>query len=396
MGLLAWLRGDDLASASREPDALAEVYQLPTQQGDVAQVSDLPPEVAQAFGINLDFERVTREQAMSVPAVRRGRQIICGTLGTAPLIMIRTRAGNPPERVARTLLTQPDPKCPLSRTLTLTLDGLLFHGLAWWRVLEFGADRFPLRAEWIHHERVMVDTTSGVVRVDGRVVKDRELIRFDAPDEGILKHGARAIKTALMLEEAVRRYARMDIPLGYLKDTEGALEEAESKQVLDAWEAARRQRTTGYIPKGFNYEAPGFNAQQLQLGEARDHQAADIARLMNLPPSAVNAPSGDSLTYATTESNRRELVDLTFAPYVAAIEQRLSMGDVTPAGSVVRMDLGAFQRGDTAAVIAAGAQAVTSGLMTKDEVRVEWLKLPPLPADAEPATEPAEPAEESA
>jgi phage portal protein BeeE len=116
----------------------------------------------------------------------------------------------------------------------------------------------------------------------------------------------------------------------------------------------------------------------MQLTEQRGFQAAEIGRLMNLPPVYVNAPSGDSLTYATTESNRRELADVSLAPYVAAINQRLSMPDVTPTGTTITLDLARFLRGDLAQVVDTAATAVGAGLMSVDEVRDQWFDLPPL------------------
>ena len=381
MGFLERLRfaGDVLA-----PSASAELTVLPPVSGDVAQVSHLPAGVAQAFGINTTTDKVSRDQAMTVPAVRRGRQVIAGTLGTAPLVCVRERAGKAPERVVRPLLVQPDPNVTCAFTLTWTVDDLLFYGVAWWRVLARASDGFPSQAERVAPHRVAIDTATGRVRIDGVTVADRDLIRFDGPDEGILKHGSRVLKTSLLLEEAVRRYARLDIPLGFLVDSEGAMTTVEVQAFLDAWESARVARTTGYLPHGLDYKNPTFNAEQVQLGDARSFQAAEIARLMNLPASAVNAPTGDSLTYSTTESNRRELVDLTHAPFIAAIEQRLSMPDATPAGTKVRVDLSRFIRGDLKAVIETGAAAVTAGLMSVDEVRTQWLDLPPLTAQEGP------------
>lgn len=359
------------------PNAVADsTVVLPPIRGDVAQVSHLGPEVAAAFGINLSSDRVTRAQAMSIPAVRRGRQVIAGTLGAAPLRCTRVR-NDVTERLDRQLLKQPDPNLTLAQTLTWTIDDLMFSGVSWWRVLE-RLEKFPYRAERLSLERVNVDPSSGVVRVDGTEADPANLIRFDGPDEGILTHGARALKTALLLEEAVRKFARLDIPLGLIQDEVGQMLEDEVLTFLDSWEKARASRTTGYLPHGLKYLNPTFNAEQLELGDARGFQAQEIARLMNLPANIINAPTNDSLTYSTTESNRRELVDLTFAPFIAAIEQRLSMPDVTPNGTTVYFDLGKFLRGDIKTVIETGALAVDSGLMTKDEVRTEWLSLPPL------------------
>lgn len=384
MGFLDWLLPASTTLAERMSTA-DEMTTIPSLSGDVAQVAALPPGVAEAFGINVDSDRVTRAQAMTIPSVRRGRQIIAGTLGTAPLVATRSIAGKPPERVPRQIIAQPDPNTTRQYTLTSSIDDLLFYGVSWWRVLERESLGFPARAERVAPHRITVDVAQGTVRIDGELVNPRDLIRFDGPDEGILVVGARALRTYILLEEAVRNFSRLDVPLGLIEDEVGQMEDEEVQTFLDSWEVARRKRSTGYLPHGLKYRNPTFNAEQVQLGEAREFQSQEIARLMNLPAQAINAPTNNSMTYSTTESARRDLVDLTFAPFVAALEQRLSMNDVTPNGTTVNLDLTTFLRGDTKQVMDTAKVAIDARLMTVNEIREQWLNLPPLP-DTEEGT----------
>lgn len=388
MGIRAALR---LAKAS---DDLATAAVL--GGGDVAQVSDLPAEVAQAFGINVVVDLVDRRTAMSIPAIRRGRQVIAGTIGALPLIARRDRAGEI-DHLDRPLLVQPNPNTTRQHMLTWTVDDLLFRGISWWRVLSFDGDGYPAQAERLAPERVFVlldENNSATVYVDGQpVTEDRRLIRFDGPDEGLLTYGGRALRTAIMLEEAVRRFATLDIPLGYLRPADGAEElstaagsgvpddptdlRSEVDVLLDAWEAARAKRSTAYLNRAIEYDRVAFDAQQISLSDARQHQAAELARLLNLPPRYVNAPQASSMTYSTTESDRRDLTDMTLSPYLAAIEQRLSMGDVTPRGTSVIFDLSQFLRGDTLQALQAAEIATRMTAMTRDEVRTDVLRRPP-------------------
>jgi phage portal protein BeeE len=378
------------------PSATAETTTIRSWGGDVAQVASLPSAVAEAFGINVSTERVTRQVAMAIPAVKRGRQVIAGTIGSAPLIATRRRAGAPPQRVTRQLLEQPSPNVTRAWVITWTVDALIFYGVAWWKVIDrepppAGSPRgYPRSVEWVAPWRVSIAPT-GAVLIDGHPLPDHDLIRFDGPDEGVLVNAARSILTYAALEDGVRKFARLDVPLGWFEDQEASLEPEESLELLTRWETARRARTTGYVPRGLKYQVTQATPAGMQLTEARGFQAAEIARAMNLPNSYVNAPSGDSLTYATTESNRRELVDITLAPYVSAIELRLSMPDVTPAGTTVSLDLGRFIRGDMRQVLEAAEIGIRSGVLEVDWVRDQWLDLPPLedspPADTPPADE---------
>jgi phage portal protein BeeE len=361
---------------------------IPPWDGHTDQIATLPQEVAQAFGINTTTDSVTFDQAMSIPAVKAGFLSIAGKMGSVPLVCIRERAGNDPERVNRPFLNQPDPTSTRAATVTDTVGDLLFYGLAYWWVMGRDFAGFPVAATRVHPSRVSLDASQETVRVDGVEVDWRNLIAFRGPDRGILYHGGRTLKTALLLEDAVRRYSSLDVPLGLITDDTGAMLEDEVTVFLDSWEQARRSRTTGYLPVGLKYQNPGFNAQQVELSDARGFAAAEIARMLNLPASVVNAPTGDSLTYATTVDNARTLVDVTYAPYRAAVEGRLSMGDITPAGSTVFFDFADFLRGDLSTVIATGSAAVAGGLMTADEVRQQWLHLGPLPTDGSAADEP--------
>jgi phage portal protein BeeE len=381
--------------------------------GDVAQVSNLPTEVAQAFGINVVTDLVDRRTAMSIPAVRRGRQVIAGTIGALPLIARRDRAGQV-DHIERPLLVQPDPNTTRQHVLTWTVDDLIFGGISWWRVTSRDNDGYPLTAERLHPSRVtVVIGTDGEasVYVDGRPANDADMIRFDGPDEGVIVYGGRALRTAIMLEEAVRRFATLDVPLGYLSPEDGAEElstlpgtgnpddptdtRSEVDVLLDSWESARAKRTTAYLNRAIKYDTVQFDAERIQLADARQHQAAELARLLNLPPRYVNAPQASAMTYSTTESDRRDLVDTTLAPYLAAIEQRLSMGDVTPRGTVVLFDLTDFLRGDTLQALQAAQIAVNLRAMNPLEVRSRVLRLEPFTADnpqpPPPAPAPAPP-----
>lgn len=353
---------------------------IPSLSGDVSQVASLPTEIAQAFGINSEVDHVTRAQAMTIPAVRQGRNVIAGKIGTAPLVCTRVRAGRAPERVDRPYLSQPDPNCTRAALLTWTVDDLIFHGVAYWVVTARDAQGFPSASVRVEPSRISLNYADSTLRLDGKPIAPRDVIAFQGPDEGLLRHGATTLKTCLLLEAAVRRTASADVPVGIFEDSLGQLLDDEVDAFLSSWEAARQKRSTGYVPNGLKYVNPMADPEKLQLKDARAFQAAEVARHLNLPAYAINAPTNDALTYSTTEGNRRDLVEITFAPYIAAIDHRLSLGDVTPVGTAVALDFTAFVRADLAGTITTGAAAIAAGIMTADEVRVMWLNLPPLPA----------------
>lgn len=350
---------------------------------------ELDPYAAAAFGISAESGTITRSTAMRVPGIRRGRSLICGTVGTLSLTAVRGGV-----TVRRPLLERLDPNTTPAYLLTWTVDDLLFHGVSWWRVTRRDDQSFPLEVERIARERITIleatDSRLGRVLVDGTEVPDRDLIRFDGVDEGLLKYGATTVRTALALMWATKRVADDDWSGQVLKLAEGAPElshaegsapdgsdRSEIEYVLDQLETSRRTRTTPYLNRAVDLANVGVNARDRSLAELWEQVGTDLARMLNLPASRINAPSGDSLLYSTTEGDRRDMVDTTLAPYLTAIGQRLSLGDVTPTGTVVRFDLSGYVRGSTSEIVTAGVAAIAAGIVDADEVRTEWLGLPP-------------------
>lgn len=362
--------------------------------------SSIDPAAALAFGINTDTVTVTRAEAMKVGAVKRGRAVIAGVLSSLPLVELD--AGGRPVADPPAWLEQPDPNVTLSHIITWTVDDLLFHGVSWWRVTGRYANGWPASFERLAPERVMVVAGTepgapGGVYVDGRLAPDADLRRFDGPDEGLLRTGANAIRTSLELEAATRRLAKLDVPLGYLTPEDSAQEldttpgsagllnpdgtpdeeTSEVDELLDTWDEARTTRNTAYLNRAIKYVQTQLDATKIQLTEQRQAQAVEIARHMNLEPRYVAAPTGDSSTYATVEGNRRELLDVSLAPYILPLEQRLSMGDTTPRGRRVRLRRTAWMRGDLHSVMQAAKLGHELGAVTEDEIRTEYLGLPP-------------------
>lgn len=378
--------------------AQAEVAQSVRLRMALATLTELNAEAAAAFGINQDTTTATRAEAMSIPAIRRGRSIIVGVVSSLPLVNLDdlgNRFDDPPAWVA-----QPNPNTTLSYEIGWTVDDLLFHGIAWWRVTSRDFDNFPLSFERIAPDRVSVPQVvrggryvPGDVYVDGVKARDADLVRFDALDGGLLRDGGRTIQTYLALDRAVKKFARLDVPLGYLRPAEAATELTPDQidALLDEWETARETRTTAYLNRAVEYATVQFDANKIQLAEARQLAAVDCARLLNLAPRYVAAPTGDSSTYSNVEGDRRELVDLTLAPFLTAIGQRLSLGDVSRPGRRVAFDRAAWMRGDLLSVMQAAEIALRSGAIDRGEMRTDYLGKPARPdlTDQAPAALPA-------
>lgn len=372
---------------------LAGALPAPLTAPDVA--SSTPSRLA-PFTVEPDLLAIwplTRDGVWQVPAVAQGLQVIAGTIGTLPIARYR---GREPLDVG-TLLAQPDPEEPREATLTRLVEDLVLFPVAYLVVLERGADGFPLHARFYPNELVEpVDPPRdisdpvgfGVPRQyrigvgSGVTVDARDVLRFPAHWPGLLTVGARSLTTAALLEQAAQRFARIDLPAGELHNEGADLPPAKVSELLDTWERARQTHGVGYTNALINFRALSWDAAQLQLVEARRFVTSEIARMLNLPSRYVNAPAESSMTYANVESERRDLVDLSLRPYLAAVERRLSMDDVCPHGTRAVFDLDAFYRGDLSTRGAYYTQALNGPTpwMIRDEVRARE-GLPQLPED---------------
>jgi len=375
MGLLRMFglaRSPDLMLAAPRPDAQFSI--------------DIPPEMLEAMtGGGAVAPRITRAEALQVPAVLRSRNLIAGTLGSLPHAVHR------PDRREDSgwmLGGNIDPDVPNSVVLAQTYEDLLFEGIAWWRVTGFNWKGFPVEGRHVPVEAVHVVPTKalmpsqmlispdqpfpvdGDVFIDGMKVDDREVIRFDSPNPPLLVHGARAIRTCLKLDRAAALYADEPLPLGYFSPTDGAdpADDDDIEELLDKWEVARRKRAWGYVPAALTAKALSWNPEQLQLADQRQHAVLEIARAAGIDPEDLGV-STTSRTYQNSEQRRQDLTDFTLGAFVSAMQDRLSMRDVLPRGYKAKVKFSTFLRADTKTRMETYAIGLPVGAYVQDEIR---------------------------
>ena len=376
---------------------------------------ELPPELVEAMTADGSLAaRISRNEALQVPAVMRARNLIAGTLSTLPHVVIDPQRREVPGTYL--LGGNVDPDIPNSVLFAQTYEDLLFEGIAWWRVTKFGFHGYPTEARHVPVESVHVAGTGtlpsqsqispdqlfpvdGQVFIDGIPVRDDEVIRFDSPNPPLLRHAARAIRTCLKLDRAAALYADDPLPLGYFAPMEGAnplsdapgsaedgTDRSEVDAMLDAWETSRARRAWGYV-QGVEAKALAWNPEQLQLADQRQHAVLEIARAAGIDPEDLGV-STTSRTYANQEQRWQALINLTYSAYVAAVRDRLSMRDILPRGYRAKVRFDDFMRADTPTRMATYKAALEVGAYAEDEIR-EREDLPPLTQAQKAARKPA-------
>lgn len=348
----------------------------------------VPWEIVQgdAAGNMFSSARVSKDDALKVPAVLRARNIIAGTLGGLPIHTrnIKTRQEESPT----TLLDQIDPDLPNIVTLAATYEDLLFESVSWWKVETFGWHGYPTEARHVPVERVHA-SPSGVF-IDGVPVADNQVIRFDSPNPPLLKHAARAIRICLALDSTAKLYSDNPTSLGYFSPKEGVadLPEEEIEVLLDKWQETRRNHAFGYVGAAWDLGKLGYTAEEIQLMDQRQHAVLEIARATGIEPEDLGV-STTSRTYFNAETRRQDRILFTLGHYAQAVEQRLSMRDVLPRGYRAKVNFDAFLRPDTKTRYETHQIGIAAGFETVEEAR-DLEDRPPLTArqEAQLAPEP--------
>ena len=327
-------------------------------------------------GVSSTF--VTRREALSVPACARGRNIIVGTAASLELHVKRkfddTRVEPTP-----TIISQPDKNMPSAVVYGMTAENLLFHGVAYWQIKEIDpATGRPSQIRWIDAPRVsqVLDSTGEIVigyQLEAQRLPDNgigSLIQFTGIDpDGVLNRGGRTLRTAAALERAVFNYAETPTPSVVLK-ANVPMDSNKATAILTAWKQARQTKGTAFLSDNVDMQSVGFNAADLQLTEAREYLAKEIARLMNIPAYYLDA-STNTMTYSNVTAERRALLDFSLRPLLTAIEQRLSMDDITVSTQYVEYDLDDFLRGNPLERADVYSKLIPLGVLTVEEAREE-------------------------
>lgn len=366
-----------------------------------AAIGGVPPHARARFAVDVDSGvlygtptlddyirqtgRITRAEAMRVPAVKRARDLICGEIGQFPLKMY----GPDGKPIAWSLLEQPEAGVAPSVTITRTVEDLLLHERAWWRTVHVGwhgrpADVQRLDAPTVTIQPTIVQTPHGSSTVWPDVPG---LIRLDSPSDGLLTSSP-AIRACIALDRATLNAVNGVPPMDYFTPAEGVdpfEDDDAAADYLDTWTEARRTRTTAYVPYGLKYNEAGWDPTKLQLVEAREFAITEVARLTGIDAEELSV-STTSRTYANMQDRRRHRLESVLGPFMTAIEGRLSLDDVTPHGFRVAFDTSSYLRLDDLSAAQSDAVLITARVLTPDEARAKR-SLEPLgeQAPADPA-----------
>jgi HK97 family phage portal protein len=350
-----------------------------------AQLS--PPIMSQTYGAGVytfgglfnssGIPFIDRNLALQVPSVSRCRNLICGVIASIDLELIQKSTGRKLENPV--WLDQFDLRQPRSVTISYLVESLLLYGVGYLRVNSvYQDDGRPSGFEWVANTRVTVTTDQYGDEVDyysinGQRVPDSgvgSLVTFQSLLPGVLETGGRTIQAALDIQKAASVAAATPMATGFIKNSGADLPEAQIQGLLASWRAARNSRATAYLTSTLDYQTVGYSPKDMTYNESSQYLSTEIARLMNCPAFMISSDMNNSMTYQNIIDGRKEFVAYSLQPYISAIENRLSMDDITRRGNVVRFALDeTFLRADTMARLLAIEKMLTLDLITVDEAR---------------------------
>jgi len=382
MGLLRYLRGQDILENSTESRALPKAenqYPLSWNTGEPVRT-------------------VTTGNALQIADAYSCVRVLADSISTLPLKAFRrTDAGRVPagddQRLVQ-LLRRPSPGSTSVDLVSQIVTHLAIYGEAF--IGKFKSDREIVQLALLHPEQVQVELLGQriVYTLNGRTEHGVDDVLHI---KGLSSDGVRGIspitqcRTALGLNENLRESGRQffkqgSLPSGVLVVLPGTPKENIDRFYED-WKAKQEgldnMHKVAVIEGDMDFKPVAFSATDNQFLETREFSTREICRIFRVPAWAVDGASGDSMTYANVSEQARALVTYSLRPWIVRIETAFSSdADLCPGSTYCEFDLDGLLRAnptDRAAVYTAALNSET-GWLNRAEVRA----LENMPA--EPAT----------
>jgi len=343
----------------------------------------------QIFGENTTGVSVTHDSALSLPVVFGCVNAIASGLAPLPLRLVQKQTDGS-FRVAT--------EHPVHRLLTRSMDGgnstpadfrraMILHCLVWGSA-SIEVVRYldgSLRLELLDPNLVtpLVDADGLLSFSLGGVQVEREkIIRINAlgfsPLGGfspiLLARQAFAIQLAAD-RTAGTTLGNSPLASGYLKGQAELTPEAVDEMLTSfvAMSAGGNGAGVGYIPFGVEFERTEIDPERSQLLESRKHQAIEICRLFNVPPSKVFEYAGYS--YNSAEAANLDFITGCLSPFAEHIEQafalRLLTADEQANGYAFVHDFKQLMRGDSTTRANYFEKLNRMGVLSANQVAVE-------------------------
>jgi HK97 family phage portal protein len=316
---------------------------------------------------------VDRTNALSVPGVWRGVNLIASAIAGLPIDAIRNGQviATPP------ILSRPNPPETRFSTIQAAVAGAIVDGNFFAVLGPLGPSGYPDTIYPIDPMRVKCKYE------DGRRIYEIDNVRFDQseimhvpgftfPGEhlgvGILQAQRQGLGMSIAVNEYAARYFNGGTTPSVVLHTENPdLSQEDADLIKQKWlmHYGGRSREPAVLG-GIKVEPLTDNAGDSQLVESRQFDLTEIANILGIPGYYLGAPNS-SRTYSNVAEEQLQLLRHSLMPWIIRFEQAFS--DLLPRGQVAKFNLDAFLRADTLTRYQAHEIGLRAGFLTVDDVR---------------------------
>jgi phage portal protein BeeE len=234
----------------------------------------------------------------------------------------------------------------------------------------------PPSAYWVGSQRVEAEHVVAIRRSPFPGIPDHLA--------GVIRLARRQFSSYLAADVVAARYWAKGGPPVDVLTTEQDLTDPEADRIAQRW-ADRRAMGADFpavLGKGAKAQPYGADPTAESAVEARREMVAEVGRYFGVQPRTLNAPAGDSQTYANVEDDAVDLERYTLRGYMGPVEDAISEllpGDYQ-VGRRMRMDTIRLTQGNLESRARAYPLLVRYGILDVDEARARGFGLAPRPA----------------
>jgi HK97 family phage portal protein len=319
---------------------------------------------------------VDQNTALGIPAIYRGVTLISDAIGALPLCAYRNKREVLP---TPQILLRPVPTETRMETISAMAAALIIHGNYVAVLGEPGVNGLPESIYPVSPDRVQVMRASNgriIYNIDEKAYEQSEILHIknftmpgDLVGKGILAVAKQALGKEIAINEYASRYFDGGVnPTAVIKSANPDLSQEEADALKSAWMAmySSRNRSPVVMNSSTDFEVLSSNAAESQLVEAQTAGLTEAANILGLPPYFLGSPNS-SRTYSNVEQENLQLVKWSIQPIAERIEAAFS--DLLVRGQTAAFKYDSLLKTDTASRYDAYAVALSSGFLTKDEVR---------------------------
>jgi len=300
-------------------------------------------------------------RAMSVPAYARSIGLIASVIGSMKFQMynevFNDQTGQMTEKyiAPRSWLRRINPATTNNFMLSWTVADLVTFGRSFWFISSRTNDGYP--ASFSRLPAAMITSTDQVQNIwfskasnlffNGLAIDPNDVVQFLSGTVGVAYASQRTINTSIKLEEARFRNASSAIPAGILQvqPNSESMSATDLQDLAATFNEARMFNTIAALSPEVHYQELMTSPDKMLLIQSAEFQSMEVSRAVGVPAYLLNLSVG-SYAYTNSQEARQDLWTMSAKPIGEVICQTLSMNQVLPNGTYVKMDISDFVDGD--------------------------------------------------